>query len=78
MNKLFWLHLAEVVDAWRVVPRLFMLGYAALVLDTHLWYTALEIPTTAQVSYADAIYVGAAMLTGWYYQTGRKWERKDG
>lgn len=78
MNKMKWMHLAEVIDAYRLVPRLFMLGYGFLVWDTHMWYTALEAPTTQQVSYADAIYVGAAMLTGWYYQTGRKWEKKDG
>jgi hypothetical protein len=40
------LHLAEAVDAWRVVPRMILVCYAWLVNQLYLWYT--KIPTYVQ------------------------------
>jgi hypothetical protein len=38
--------MAESFDAWRVVPRLMLMGYAFLVLHLYLWYKT--IPTYVQ------------------------------
>jgi hypothetical protein len=35
--------LAEAFDAWRVVPRLILIGYSWLVVELYLWYK--NIPT---------------------------------
>lgn len=36
------LALAEMIDSWRVVPRLLLAGYAYLLYKTISWYMALE------------------------------------
>lgn len=38
--------LAEAVDAWRVIPRLILIGYSWLVFQLYLWYK--NIPTYVQ------------------------------
>lgn len=38
--------LAEAIDAWRVIPRLILIGYAWLVYQLYLWYK--NIPTYVQ------------------------------
>lgn len=50
MTRFKWraasLALAESFDAWRIVPRIILLGYAYLVLNLYLWYRS--IPTYVQ------------------------------
>lgn len=45
MNKPHWLNLAEIIDSWRVFPRLFLLSCFLWTVDiSHMllgWYTAL-------------------------------------
>lgn len=85
MNKLFWLHLAEVVDAWRVVPRLLVLvcvvGYTLYFVDSYLWIKEIyEAKETVPGSVAG--YVGGTLsalggvltlLINKYFSSGRKW-----
>lgn len=40
------LPLAESFDAWRIIPRLVLIAYSALVLNMYLWFKS--IPTFAQ------------------------------
>ena len=40
------LALAESVDAWRLIPRIMLVIYSALVLNLYLWFK--NIPTFAQ------------------------------
>lgn len=40
------LAMAESFDAWRVIPRLILVAYSALVLNLYLWY--ISIPTYIQ------------------------------
>ena len=38
--------LAETVDAWRIIPRVMLLAYGALVMNMYMWYKS--IPTFIQ------------------------------
>lgn len=77
MNKPQWLTVAEIIDAYRVVPRLILVGYAWLVAFTLIWYTELEDPTTQQTSFAGTIGGGILAVIGLYVNSGRKWSELD-
>ena len=63
---------AEVVDAWRVFPRLYLAVYLYILWDVHSWYKAL--PSTAYPdAYAALIWGAISVLTGFYLGSGRKW-----
>jgi hypothetical protein len=44
--RIFSLTFAESLDAWRIVPRIILIGYAVLVLNMYVWYKS--IPTYVQ------------------------------
>lgn len=69
----FHLLIAELVDAYRVVPRIVLIGYGYLLWDTHVWYSALPDPTTTQTAYATLLWGACTVITAWYINTGRKW-----
>ena len=37
---------AEMVDAWRIVPRLMVIAYGYLTWKTWVWYTGIEVTVT--------------------------------
>lgn len=64
----------DLIDAWRVVPRLLVILYGWICYDTHRWYTALDNPTNEQQLYANIIWGAAAAWFGLYVNSGRKRE----
>ena len=72
--KIRLLDLAEVADAWRLFPRFLLLGYAWLCYDLSRWFMSLKTPQSEQMAFVTAIVGLAVPLTGWYMQTGRKWQ----
>jgi hypothetical protein len=66
-----WMDAAEVVDAWRVFPRGFMVLFWYFLWDVHSWYKLAE--TTSDI-YANLVFGSIAALTGFYMGSGRKWE----
>ena len=76
--KQLGLDIAEVTDALRVVPRAIMLGYGWIVWHNVQWYQGLEHPSGSQMGFAQIIWGAAALLTGWYFNTGRKWGSPNG
>ena len=82
MNKSGWLHLAEVVDAWRIVPRLF-LGATTTVICSLLaslvfWYERTPAAWNGYVATGLTVLTGAlAALQGFvfkvYSDNGRNW-----
>lgn len=36
------IHVAEIIDAWRIVPRLLVLAYMYLVMKLYIWFTAIK------------------------------------
>jgi hypothetical protein len=84
MNKSALLDYAEVFDAWRVVPRLLLFGYAwwlVVIVDALLsWY--MRLPIAAQTVQASGFCFGAitsvTTVGGYVYRiyanTGRDWD----
>lgn len=71
-TKQWWLDAAEIVDAWRVFPRVFMLLYIWILYQVHLWYT-LQAQTAWPDVYANLVWGVCGVMTGFYVQSGRKW-----
>jgi hypothetical protein len=69
-----FLNAAEVVDAWRVIPRAIMIGYGWIIYNVTEWFLLLPDPTGTQMGFASTIWGAAGILTGWYFSTGRKWD----
>lgn len=65
---------AEVVDAWRLFPRLFMLGYGLMCWHIVAWAMSLPTLSAEQAGLAGGITAMFVPLSNWYMQTGRRWE----
>lgn len=70
-----WLKVAELIDAYRVVPRIFMVCYMVAAGYIILWYTGIPDPSTEQTTFAGVIGGTIGAVTKWYYDTGRKWDQ---
>ena len=70
LSKQAWLDVAEIVDAWRVFPRLYLALFWYFLWDVHQWYTAAA--ATSDV-YANLVFGSISALTGFYMGSGRKW-----
>lgn len=64
---------AEVVDAWRLVPRAILVAYGELVWHTVDWFMHLTNPNTQQSALVSTIVGAAAVVIGLYTNSGRKW-----
>ena len=65
--------IAELLDAYRIVPRILMFGYAALLWESSRWYMALTDPTSQQTTFIGLLWGACGLITKWYFDTGRKW-----
>lgn len=72
VTKQGWLDAAEIVDAWRVFPRIFNGVLIWLLVDMHLWYRSLpEVPFPQ--FYVIAVWGAIAAVNKFYVDSGRKW-----
>ena len=67
------LDMAEVMDAWRLFPRLFLTGYGLLCWELAKWVMQRPDISASQSAFATAIIGLAVPLTAFYMQTGRRW-----
>lgn len=65
---------AEIVDAFRLVPRVMLIGYGWIVWDVTMWFMALQDPSAAQMGFVSTVWGAAGILSGWYMSTGRRWD----
>ena len=82
-----YLRIAEVVDAFRVFPRLFLtvffIGYCWLMVESWDWYKTIDYMNIGTANLAALTAFPAVLLTGIggmftsliknYQETGRKW-----
>ena len=61
---------AEIVDAWRVFPRLYLGFFLLFIWDLHQWYTT--VADNPDI-YANLVFGSISALTGFYMGSGRKW-----
>jgi hypothetical protein len=69
-----FLEAAECVDAWRIWPRAFVFFYLYQLDKVTDWYFLLRDPTTAQATFATAVWGFLIPILTWYFSTGRKWQ----
>jgi hypothetical protein len=69
---------AYYLDAYRVVPRILLFGYAALVWKASLWFMALPDPKTEQSAFVTLLAGFLVPLTNWYMQNGVDWSDRMG
>jgi hypothetical protein len=67
------LRVAEILDAYRVIPRLWLIGYGALLWHVTDWFMRLPEPSGAQAALVSTVWGASAVISGWYFQTGRQW-----
>jgi len=61
---------AEIIDAWRVFPRIFLAFFLFVLWDVHTWYQGrAEYPDI----YVNVVWGAVGVITGFYVQSGRKW-----
>ena len=61
---------AEILDAFRVFPRIYLGFFLLFIYDLHQWYTG--VADNPDI-YANLVFGSISALTGFYMGTGRKW-----
>lgn len=89
MDKQEWLDIAEVIDAYRVVPKLILVllfsGYVWFAVDTYEWIRSIyetkgTIPGTVTAYAAGTLSALGGVLglvIGKYFDGGRKWVKNS-
>lgn len=67
---IFW---AELIDAWRVVPRIVLFSYGLLVYYVVSWYMDLIDPTTQQTILVTTITSLSSAIIGLYHNSSKNW-----
>jgi len=65
--------LAEVVDAWRLIPRVLVLAMFCLMMKVVLWYMALDVRGFEESGFVAVMTAAFAKLCDFYMKTGRAW-----
>ena len=75
--KKILLDIAEIIDAFRVVPRAILVAYSWLVWYVINWFMGLPTPTTQQAALVTTVTGIIAAVVGLYQNSGRKWNGKN-
>ena len=67
------LTVAELIDAYRIVPRIILIGYSLLTWNVVSWYMAQPDPSMQHTVLVTAIVGVIAPIAGLYQSSGRKW-----
>lgn len=68
------LQIAEALDAYRVVPRVWLLGYGLMLYRVTEWFMGLPDPSGPQAALVSTVWGAGAVITGFYVNTGRRWQ----
>jgi hypothetical protein len=71
--KAAFMDFAEVLDALRIFPRLYLGFFLLFIWDLHQWYTGPHVAGNPDI-YANLVFGSISALTGFYMGTGRKWD----
>lgn len=77
LTKQTFLDIAEVIDAFRVVPRSVLILYGILVWVVVSWFMGLPEPTTQQAALVTTVTGLIAAVAGLYQNSGRPWKHKE-
>lgn len=70
------LHISNVIDEYRIFPRIFISVYLYLLYESSVWYMSLIEPTTTQTGYISTIVGAGAAWFGLYTATRGDGNRK--
>jgi len=71
------LNIAEIVDAFRIIPRIILIGYVYMLYSSTVWFMNLPDPSGSQSAFVATLWGAAAAITGFYNMTGRAWTDKS-
>ena len=66
-----WIWLSQMIDAWRIFPRLFLSVYIYLLYYCTMWFMALEVPTLEQSGLISIVVGAGAAWFGLYAGTAK-------
>jgi len=69
--KQFAYDIADVIDAYRVIPRIILMGYGVLIYNMYQWFTLLDNPNTQQAAFVSTIIGAFSAVAGLYFKSGR-------
>jgi len=61
-----WIDLANMVDQWRIFPRIFITTYIYLLYRVTVWYMALDAPSMEQSGLVSVVVGAGAAWFGLY------------
>lgn len=67
------LDIAEVIDAWRIIPRIILGAYGYLVWYVINWFLVIPNPATGQTALVVSIAGSIPVVIGLYQHSGRNW-----
>lgn len=67
---------AEVLDAFRVVPRILICGYGWMLWRISEWAMSLPDLSGGQSAFVATVWGASAGVFGLYVNTGRHWEKE--
>lgn len=67
--------LSEIIDSFRVVPRIILIAYGWLVYHVVEWFMVLKVASTQQATLVSTVVGMAAVVIGLYNNSGRKYNK---
>lgn len=61
-----WIHFADTINAWRIIPRAFLTVYMVLLYESTKWFMSLNEPNMAQAGLISTIVGAGAAWFGLY------------
>jgi|TARA_R110000824_G_scaffold73519_3_gene187200 hypothetical protein len=66
-----WIWLSNMIDAWRIFPRMFLTVYIVLLYKCTIWFMELETPTFEQSGLISVVVGAGAAWFGLYAGTAK-------
>jgi hypothetical protein len=73
-TKKRFLAIAEVLDAFRLVPRGLLVAYGLMLFHVSEWFMALPDPSGSQSAFISTVWASSAAWSAFYLNSGRKWK----
>lgn len=75
ITKQTFLDIAEVIDSFRLVPRVLLVATGTLVWYVINWYMGLQTPTTQQAALVTTVTAVIPVVIGLYQNSSRSWDK---
>lgn len=76
IKKDSFLIVAEILDSYRIIPRIVIAGYSYLIYIVIRWFMNLPDPNNAQSALVSVLITAGAGIFSFYSKTGRIWNEQ--